>query len=124
MNNESDLAHLNLPNPEVTKTMFLMENNQSLDDDEFLTLVKTCKERYVKAPVICGKQITNTDTNMTTFFLLCSGSQIFDPSSRDVRYRTRNRWKFRRVNKSIYELYTKFLSTNHKTFLYQAERGI
>ncbi len=124
MNNESDFEHLDLPDPNITQILYLMENNRILNDEEFYILVKTCKERYAKPPVVCGKQITNLNTNIVTYFLLCSGSQIFDVSSRDVRYRTRNRWKFRRVHKSTYDLYTKFLSTQHKTFLYQAERGI
>jgi hypothetical protein len=124
MNDESDFEHLDLPNPEITQTLYLMENNRVLNDDDFIMLVRTCKERYANPPVVCGKQITNTNTNIVTHFLLCSGSQLFDPSSRDVRYRTRNRWKFRRVHKTTYDLYTKFLSTSHRTFLYQAERGI
>ena len=124
MDNESDFVHLDLPNPEITNTLYLMENNGILDDDAFIKLIKTCKERYANPPVICGKIITNTNTHITTYFLLCSGSQLFDPGSRDVRYRTRNRWKFRRVHKTTYDLYAKFLSTSHRTFLYQAERGI
>lgn len=115
-----DLSHLDLPDPIQMNALYLLENGQVVDDEEYQCLLK----EQSKTPVICGKQIGNQTTNMETYYILCSGSNMFNPRNKDARYMIRNRWKFRRVTRSTYDLYDKFLRTNHQSFLYQAERGI
>lgn len=96
-----NLEGLNLPDPD----------NKTYDD-------------VVCNNVLCARVITNSNTRMTTYHILCAGGQLYDPYNIDIRYKTRNPWKMRRVRRSAFELYFKFIDTRHKTFLHQAEREI
>lgn len=84
---------------------------------------KTCND-IVCNNLICAREVYNSNTRMTTYHVLCAGGLMFDPYNIDIRYKTRNQWKLRRVRKSTFDLYQKFISTRHKTFLHQAEREI
>ncbi len=74
--------------------------------------------------VACARISLNPTTKMVSYYVLCSGGQVFDPNNTDTRYRSRNRGKMKRVKKTMFDLYIKFLDTKHKTYLYQAEREI
>jgi hypothetical protein len=119
-----DVSGLTLPDPIITKCIYHMENGEVISGEVLDLLLTDHKLQHRKPPVICAKSILNTSTNINTYFILCANSIMFDPRNKDSRYRSRNRWKIRRVKKSVYDLYVKFLKTNHNTFLYQAEREI
>lgn len=119
-----DLSHLNLPDPLQLNTVYHLEDGQELDGEAYDNMLTEYQAAEKAPPVTCGKVILNPTTNMVTYFVLCSASSMFNPRSKDARYMIRNRWKMRRVSRSTYELYIKFLRTNHQTFLYQAERGL
>lgn len=121
---EEDFQKMNLPDPVITQCTYYMENGKILDDAGFNELVKQCKEKYLVLPMVCAKEIANTNTGINTCFVRSYGSQMFDPRNKDSRYRSRNRWKLSRINKSAYDLYIRFLRTNHTTFLHQAEREL
>jgi len=123
-NENDDVSHLNLPTPNKVESTYHMENGSILDDEKLAKLIRDIKKDYKKLPIICAKKTYNKSTDTNTFFVLCSGSYLFDPKNKDSRYRIRNRWKMKRVNKSIYDLYIRFLRTYYKSFLYQAERSM
>ena len=123
-NENEDVSMLELPDPIITKCTYNIEKMGVMDSDGYEILIATCKAQHLKPPFVCAKSILNTDTQISSFFILCANSIMFDPRNQDSRYRSRNRWKLRRVKKSVYDLYVKFLNTKHNTFLYQAERGI
>ena len=119
-----DVSHLELPDPIHLDVTYHLESGDELDEEQYQKLLDEYQAIQKAPPVLCGKKIWNPTTRMTTYFILCSGSNMFNPRNKDARYMIRNRWKMRRVIRSTYDLYTKFLRTNHQTFLYQAERGI
>ena len=118
-----DLSHLDLPDPVEVNTTYYLADQQILDNDEWETLQYRCDALEKMPPVICAKYIINPQTGMHTFFVLCAGSNLYDPHNKG-RLRIHNPWKMRKTTRTTFDLYTKFLRTNHKTFLYQAERGI
>jgi len=123
-NENENITHLKLPDPKTSNQTYYMENGSVLDDEQFAELIKGHKAKYTKPPMICAKTSFNLKSRLYTFYILCAGSMLFDPRNTDSRYRIRNRWLLRRVKKSVFELYLKFLNTSHKTHLFQAERGI
>ena len=123
-NENEDVSHLNLPDPVVVQTQYYMENGNILDDKQLEDVIKEHRKIYKKLPIVCAKNIYNESTDIRTFFVLCAGSLLFDPRDKDSRYRSRHHWKLRRVPKSVYDLYIRFLKTHYKSFLYQAERGL
>lgn len=118
-----DLSHLDLPDPHQVDTLYYLENQAVLNDDEFNELLNVCAQEQRMAPVVCAKYISNPTTGMLTFYVLCAGSNLYDPHNKG-RLRVRSPWKFRRTTRTTFDLYAKFLRTNHRSFLYQAERGI
>ena len=124
-NEHEDVSGLTLPDPIITECIYHIEKKREvLDSDQYAKLIAMCKAQHLKPPFVCAKSILNTDTKINTYYILCAGSIMFDFRYTDSRYRSRNRWKLRRVKKSVYDLYVKFLNTKHSTFLFQAERGI
>lgn len=61
----------------------------------------------------------------TNYFLKrLSNGQLFDPAKiKDFNY-TKGQWKFRKVNEESFNLYVRFLKTNHRFLLSHAERTI
>ena len=123
-NENEDVSHLDLPNPITLETQYYMEDGDILDDEQFESLKTECKQQRQKFPVTCAKSVHNIVTQIDTYFILCAGSLLFDPRDKDSRYRSRHHWKMRRVNKSTYNTYIRFLRTNYTSFLHQAERGL
>jgi hypothetical protein len=119
-----DVSGLTLPDPIITECVYHIDQRGVLNDSQYAELMAECKAQHFKPPFVCAKSILNTSTMVNTYFVLCANSIMFDPRNKDSRYRSRNRWKLRRVKKSIYDLYVKFLNTKHYSFLYQAERGV
>ena len=74
--------------------------------------------------LVCAKTIYDRNTNVTTYYILCAGGQVFNPQEIDVRYKTRNNWKLHRVNKGVYDKYLSFLKNKRRALLYQVEREI
>jgi len=118
-----DVSHLDLPDPVEADTLYYMNNGEILDNDTFEELMQICKDNGRIPPVVCAKYLINPQTGMHTFFVLCAGSNLYDPHNRG-RLRVYNPWKMRKTTRTTFELYAKFLRTNHKTFLFQAERGM
>lgn len=79
---------------------------------------------HTHGDLTCAKTIYDHSTNITSYYILCAGSKVYDPTEIDVRYKTRNNWKLRRVKKSIYDMYLNFLSNKRKALLYQIEREV
>ena len=123
-NENEDVSHLNLPDPISLQIQYYMEDGDILDDEQFDNLVLEYKQQQRKLPFICAKSVHNINTKINTYFVLCAGSLIFDPRDKDSRYRSRHHWKMRRVNKSTYNNYIRFLRTSYTSFLHQAERGL
>ena len=124
---EKDLEHLNLPSPIITNCTYYLDNGDILNNEEFDTMIQRYRATHLKPPLVCAKEINNTNTGINTYYILTAGSQMFDPritNKTNPRYRVRNRWKLRRIHKSFYDLYIQFLKTNHTAFLHQAERGL
>ena len=119
-----NLDHLSLPNPNILTHKYSLENGKIVNDKQFTELLKKTQIDKTKIPLVCSKEVYNTDTKLSSYYILCAGGQMYDPTNTDARYKKRNTWKFRKVNKTTYNSYTKFLTTRHKTFLYQAERNI
>ena len=115
---------LNLPDPDVLKKRNFLENGMIVDDEELTQLMNQYNIQRKTPPVICAKEIFNTKTRLYSYYILCAGGQMFDITNTNVRYKSRNIWKLRRTNKTTYGLYTQFLKTKHKTYLYQAERNV
>ena len=116
-NDREDVEFLNLPDPEPTIANYYMAEGLVLDRDEF---------EQTQCPLrICAKEIQNKETKITTYFVLCNNrNQMFDPRDTDARYQIRNVWKFRRVMRSTFDLYVKFLKQKYTSMLTQAERGL
>lgn len=114
-----NIDHLNLPDTQVLERKHVLTSGKTLSDTE-LNKINVGN----KPPIICAKEVFNNSTKSYSYYILCAGGQMFDPTKIDVRYKSRNNWKHRRVNKSTYNLYMQFLNTKHKTYLYQAERSI
>jgi hypothetical protein len=119
-----DVSGLTLPDPIITECIYHIEKGGVVGDDKYIELIAEHKAQNLKPPTVCAKSILNTSTTINSYYILCANSIMFDPRNQDSRYRSRNRWKLRRVKKSVYDLYVKFLNTKHNTFLYQAERGV
>jgi len=112
-----DISHLNLPDPISTRANYYIKDGEVIKREKYNTL---------KHPaVVCCKEIQHIETKITTYYVLCNGcNQMFDPHEQDTRYKVRSQWKFRRVNRSTFDLYTKFLRQHYKSLLSQAERGL
>jgi len=114
-NENQDVSHMNLPDPNVTEIRYFLPNGEIID-----------KEEYDKQGKVCAKEIFNKDTHILSYYILCAGSLMFDPRElkQNCRYLSRNRWVFRRVKRSTFDLYTKFLKQQYTSFLHQAEREL
>ena len=123
-NENENVDHLVLPDPEVLKVSLVMEKGESITEEDFEKQVYNAKAQKKKQPTICGKIMYNTNTRLSSYYILIAGSQMFDPTNTDIRYKTRTIWKYRRVKKTTFNLYIQFLKSRHKTYLYQAERNI
>lgn len=122
-NENEDVSHLNLPDPVEIDVTYYLENDSIMKGEQYVELARKCTELQNIPPTICAKHIINPQTKIHTFFVLCAGSNLYDPHNKS-RLRISTPWKMRKVTRTTFDLYKKFLRTNHKTFLYQAERGI
>ena len=112
-----DVEFLNLPDPDPTSVNYYINGGVAINRETYLQLDNPQS--------VCAKEVQNKETHIITYFVLTSNrNQMFDPKEHDSRYRTRNSWKFRRVNRSTFDLYVKFLTQHYKSFLLQAERGL
>lgn len=108
---------LNLPDPDPVLADYYLSDGSIISRDEYLKLKKP--------PRVCAKAVQNQETKIVTYFILCNNrNQMYDPRESDGRYFTRNWWKFRRVLKSTFEIYIKFLKQKYTSLLTQAERGL
>jgi len=116
--NENDnIDHLSLPDPIRTKANYYIKNGEIISREKFF------ETNWKKRPIVYAKEVQNIDTKISTYFVLSNNNgQMFDPSEIDPRYKSRNIWKFRRVKKTAFDLYAKFLKQHYKSFLRQAER--
>jgi hypothetical protein len=97
--------------------------------------IKVTKEQYYKAQcqeIVCAKIIESTvldrnydEISKTNYYVLANNlGQLFDPRESDSRYRIRTRWQHRKVKRSVFDTYLKFLQQKYKSFLIQAEREL
>jgi hypothetical protein len=97
--------------------------------------IKVTKEQYYQAQcqeIVCAKIIENTildrnydEFSKTNYYVLANNrGQLFDPRESDSRYRIRTRWQYRKVRRSVFDTYLKFLQQKYKSFLIQAEREL
>jgi len=116
-NDREDVSHLDLPDPIQTKAIYYVEGGKSIDRKEYLNIEKQ--------PLVCAKEVQHLETKITTYFILCaSNGQMFDPRETDRRYRVRNVWKFRRVTRTTFDIYLKFLQHKYTSMLSQAQRSM
>jgi len=120
-----DVTHLKLPDPVTTRTTYYFKDSVALNQGQFEELRTLCGRENKTPPVVCAKTVEGTDTNIVSHYILCNNAgRMYDPKATDKRYQARSIWKFRRVKKSTFDLYTKFLKQNYKSLLHQAERGL
>lgn len=114
---QENVEHLNLPDPELSIVVYYIDGGTSIDREDYL-------EQKLKT-IICAKAVQNKQTDITRHYVLCNNrNQMFDPRETDGRYKIRNVWKFRSVNRSTFDLYVKFLKAKYTSLLTQAERGL
>lgn len=114
-NENENLDHISLPDPVNTHANYYIKNGEIINRDVYY--------KMEKPPTVYAKEVQNTNTKIVTHFVLSNNhGQMFDPGEIDLRYRNRNIWKFRRVKRTAFELYIKFLKQHYKSFLRQAER--
>jgi hypothetical protein len=114
---QDNVDHLDLPDPNPTVANYYIENSTFIDREAYM--------RMSDPPKVCAKEVQHKETKITSYFVLCNNrSRIFDPRVTDPRYRTRNYWKFRKVTRSTFELYIKFLKNKYNSLLLQAERSM
>jgi hypothetical protein len=116
--------NLNLPDPKVNKVTFILNEGETIDEEKYPDFLRQLSAQKIKHPTVCAKKVYNTKTRLNTYYILCFSGQMFDPNQTDIRYKARNRWKFRRVNRSTFQTYCTFLKTKHQIFLRHAERNI
>lgn len=122
-NENENVEFLKLPDSNTVDMIYYVHGGKKYTDEEYLNLVTETKDRNI--PNICCKMLTNKETGLTTYYILCNNmNQMFDPKNKDFRYKKRSNWKFRRVNRSTFDTYVKFLQQNYKSLLTQAERGL
>ena len=116
--NENDnVDHLSLPDPTNTKANYYIKNGNVISREKFFEI------RWEDRPTVYAKEVQNINTKISSYFVLSNNhGQMFDSDEIDPRYKSRNIWKFRRVKKTAFELYIKFLKQHYKSFLHQAER--
>jgi len=114
---QEDVGFLNLPDPEVTSANYYLNGGIVMDRDEY--------NKQQNKQTICAKEVQHKATQITYYYVLCNNrNQMFDPRETDTNYKIRNVWKFRRVSRSTFDLYTKFLKQKYTSMLIQAERGL
>lgn len=96
-----DLTELEIPQDEITEKTYSVKSE------------------------ICAKSVFFSRTKTTKLFVLCNGGRLFNPNmTNDTRYKKRSDWKMKRVNKSIFNAYLRFLKEKKEIYLHQAEREI
>ena len=116
-NEFENVDFLNLPDPDPTIANYYVIDGKTIAREQY--------KQLDNPPVICAKEIQNKETKITTYFILCNTrNQMFDPNEKDIRYKRRNDWKFRKVVRSTFETYVSFLRNHYKSLLSQAERGL
>ena len=124
VNKKENLDDLNLPDPNILSVSYMLADGAAVEDKDLKTYAQNAAAQSKKPIAICAKTLYNKNTKLSTYYILCAGGQMFDPSQIDARYKARNNWKFRRVNKTTFNTYCQFLKTKHTIYLRQAERSI
>ena len=115
-NENEDVSDLELPDPQSLDVTFILEKGLEVKLEEYNDQNKH---------TICAKSLKHKGSGKTTYYILCGdGSTMFNPNNKDVGYKRRNVWKYRKVNKSTFDLYLLFLKNSYNSLLFQAERGL
>lgn len=114
-----DLSHLDLPEPDqYFVTYYTAPDGNSISKEAYYTLEPE------QQPIVCGKITTNKESGTRNFFVLCSDrNELYDPRERGMQSH-RNRWRFVKVKRTVFDLYMKFLNQRYQSLLKQAERGL
>jgi len=116
-NENVDISHLDLPDPIQTQAIYYIGDGESIDRKAYINMEQQ--------PTVYAKQVQHIETKITTYFVLCaSDGKMFDPRDTDKRYRIRNLWKFRRVTRTAFDMYVKFLQHKYTSMLSQAQRSM
>lgn len=112
-----NIDFLHLPDPNPSNTHYYTSSGECMLKEKFLKLKDP--------PTICAKEVQNKQTKITSYFILCdSNNRLFNPKEHDSRKRFKLLWKFRRVKRSTFDFYIKFLRQHYRSFLLQAEREL
>ena len=112
-----DISHLNLPDPKTNEVIYYLREGVAISEEEY-------KDREMVTQV-CAKIVKHIDSDNSSYYIFCNNrTQMYDPDNYDVRYMIRNTWKFRKVSRTVFDLYIKFLKQHYRSLLSQAERGL
>lgn len=77
----------------------------------------------IQSTIVKDTICAQTNPKSNTFSILVNGTSVYDPGNTDHK-RTLNRFKLRKVSKSAYSAYLKYLATKQKRHLTISEREL
>ncbi len=70
----------------------------------------------------CAKLISNLDDKTMRYYVLCGDGKLYNPNTMTAREKLKILWKMRKVDETVYDLYTRYLKTRTRGLLLNAER--
>lgn len=70
----------------------------------------------------CAKAIVNQTDGATRYFIRYGNDSLYNPDTMTPREKQKILWKMKKVNETVYDLYTRYLKTRTKGLLLNAER--
>ena len=109
-----NVDHMYLPNKNATFVTYYCADGNIVNKE------KECKD------IACAKKVEwfDEEDNTVNYYILCNNyNRMFNPREIEPHYKNRG-WKYRKVDKPTFNLYTKFLKEKYHSLLLQAERRL
>tara|TARA_Y100000361_G_C11147284_1_gene338821 strand:- start:544 stop:891 length:348 start_codon:yes stop_codon:yes gene_type:complete len=103
-----DVSGLNIPDPEVTETIFIDLNGKHTSDDKAI-----------------AKRV-DSSSGSCTYYIKYGRNELLDPHQADSSYAATRRqshmYKFKKVSKATFDSYIKYLESKNRLYFTKARR--